>query len=269
MLNGKSLGLANCTPIGFASFPQVPYEPGNLTAYGWAVTPGIAGGGEGGAPPPSIFAAHTQVRSGPPAAIDLVLDSPSAATGTGTALVLDGHDAALVRAVLRDAEGVVVTDAEGVMITFAVESGPGYVAGGHNGNTTSHVPQREPSRPVYHGLARAVVKVTVDAASTNRRGLKMLSEQIELGLRGSGPTSACSNGDVTCARARSGSSHQVRIDARGSAAAAAYSDIVVVASSPGLPAAKLTIPVSVDAAAHSALAAATATASNSEALIFD
>ena len=40
--------------------------------------------------------------------LELGIDAPSVATGTGTALLLDGQDAALVRAAVVDAEGRVM-----------------------------------------------------------------------------------------------------------------------------------------------------------------
>ena len=110
-LNGASLGSAPCTPGGFASFADVPFTPGNLTAAGK-----LSAGG-------AVLAVHTQLAAGAPASIELTLDAPSLATGTGTALLLDGHDAGLVRATVRDAGGRVVNTARN-LITFAVQSGP-------------------------------------------------------------------------------------------------------------------------------------------------
>ena len=58
-------------------------------------------------------------------------DAPSAATGTGTALVADGQDTALVRCSVVDARGVVVPDGRqfptrpAVNVTFEVVSGQG------------------------------------------------------------------------------------------------------------------------------------------------
>ena len=81
ILNGKLLGAAPCRPGAFASFSGVPFTGGNLTAVG-RMAAGRA-----------VLASHTQVAAGAPAAIELTVDVPSAATGTGSCLVLDGHDA--------------------------------------------------------------------------------------------------------------------------------------------------------------------------------
>ena len=66
----------------------------------------------------------------------LSLDVPSAATGTGTALLLDGQDTALVRCSIVDAAGHLVRDAADV-VTFGVASGPGAVVGVHSGQVRS------------------------------------------------------------------------------------------------------------------------------------
>ena len=68
---------------------------------------------------------HTNGRA---AKLALSLDAPSKATGTGEALLLDGHDAALVRASIVDADGRVMHMATN-NITFTVLSGPGRVQG--------------------------------------------------------------------------------------------------------------------------------------------
>ena len=222
VLNGRSLGSAPCGPGSFASFPGVPFTPGNLTAVGRQ----SAGG--------SILATHTQLAATEPATIELSLDAPSTATGTGTALLLDGHDAGLVRATVRDSEGRLVNMADNV-ITFAVQSGPGRVVGVHNGDAKSHEPQVSMTRRAYHGLARAVVKVTVDAASASPAELALLATEIESELGGDKRT--------------------VRIHHTGDAA---HPDIIVMATSPGLTSGRVVIPVSVDASVHSVLAVAAA-----------
>ena len=122
-------------------------------------------------------------------------------------------------------------------ITFAVESGPGRIAGVHNGDAKSQEPQVATSRSAYFGLARAVVKVTVDAASAPAADLALLANEIETSL-GDGKRS-------------------VRIDP-AAASASAQSGIVVTATSPGLTMGKVTIPVSADASVHSVLAVAAA-----------
>jgi hypothetical protein len=77
-------------------------------------------------------------------------------------LLTSGYDVALVRATIVDAEGNVCSDAS-VAVTFSVASGPGLIWGTSSGNPTDQVPTLS-SRTTYHGLVRAVVRVTVDAA---------------------------------------------------------------------------------------------------------
>ena len=217
-LNGLSLGQRPCVASSYAMFPNVRYTPGNLTAVGRLV----AGG--------PILASHVQLPSSTAVSIELSLDAPSALTGTGSALVLDGHDAGLVRATVRDAEGRLVTNANN-FISFKVESGPGRVAGVHNGDATSHEPQVAVSRSAYHGLARAVIKVTVDTVSAPADKLRLL-KQIQGGT-GDGVTTVAIQPDQNTDQ-----------------------DIIVTASSPGLTQGKISIPVSSDPARHGVFASA-------------
>jgi hypothetical protein len=223
IFNGSSLGVAACSPGGFASFPAVPYSPGNLTAVGRKSAAGAA------------LAAHTQLAAGAPAAILLSLDAPSVATGTGSALLLDGHDAALVRASVVDAAGLVVSHADNV-VTFAVQSGPGRVIGVHNGDAKSHEPQVATSRHAYHGLARAAVKVTVDGASAAAADLRLLATKVEVRSKRGAGTAVLGEGE-----------------------SADYTSIIVTATSPGLETGSVLIPVSTDAS-HGVLAVAEASA---------
>ena len=233
ILNGQSLGAADCAEFGFAEFKTVRYAPGNLTAVGRHTAGGAA------------LAVHTQLTPGAAAAIVLSLDAPSLSTGTGSALLLNGHDAGLVRATVVDDAGLTVDTS--CVITFNVTSGPGRVVGVHNGNAASHEPQVASSRMAYHGLARAIVKVTADAASVDPGALEMLATQVEIGSCDRCSTQLWSATDVS----------------------AAPTSITVIATSPGLPLATVEIPVSADPAAHSVLAAAAAAARAGSVLTFD
>jgi hypothetical protein len=93
-----------------------------------------------------------------PAKIVLSIDAPSVATGTDSKVLLDGHDVAIVRATIVDAQGNPALNANH-NITFTVVSGPGRVLGVGNGDPTSHTPHQSDWRLVYHSLARAIVKV--------------------------------------------------------------------------------------------------------------
>lgn len=203
-LNGKSIGTAPCSPGGFASFSLDEYVPGNLTAVGMAKYGG------------KVLASHTIITAGAPTAIVLSIDVPSKLTGTGSALVLDGHDTALIRATVVDSEGR-VADASN-LIQFQIESGPGQISGVHNGDAKSHEPQAAQSRHAYHGLARAAVKVTQDTMTD-----ALLSSDVEV---------AAGDGLHTVAL---GPYHGPM-------------SIVVTATSPGLVSGKVSIPVSSDPA---------------------
>ena len=102
---------------------------------------------------------HTRATNAAPAGLVLSLDAPSAATGTGTALVLDGQDAALVRATIVDANGTTVFEST-ANVTFEVVSGPGRVVGSHNGDDQTHEPDLGAWHSAFGGLVRGIVKVT-------------------------------------------------------------------------------------------------------------
>lgn len=215
-LNGVSAGTSRCTPGGFANaFNILEWEAGNLTAIGKGTPDGAA------------LATHTIVTAGEPVAVVLSLDVPCVATGTGSALVLDGHDTALVRAMVVDGRGHVVASATDT-VTFTIASGPGRVSGVHNGDAKSHEPQAATTRRAYHGLVRAAVKVTRDAVSSP------LLAEVEVG-----------------AEPRRDDPEAVRVGDYVGAM-----EIVVTASAPGLKSGTVSIPVSTDAAVDSVLAVA-------------
>jgi len=132
-----------------------------------------------------VLSSHTRSTWGPPAALILTVDAPSPSTGTGTALYLDGGDAALLRATVVDSAGVVCEDAS-VRVTFYVSHGPGRVWGTGNGDPANQEPNHSPSRVTYHGLLRAVVKVAQASAvygTAGEEGLSLLaSVNVDAGL---------------------------------------------------------------------------------------
>lgn len=143
-------------PVGFfsfATFSDVAYAPGTLTAQALA------------ADGTTVLATHTRASYGAPAAVVLSLDAPSLATGTGAAVYLDGGDVALVRATIVDASGNVVSDSS-LNVTFAVTAGPGRIWGVGNGDPACQEPTHATWRSAYHGLARAVVRVTLLATGS-------------------------------------------------------------------------------------------------------
>lgn len=131
----------------YAEFVNVTWQAGNLRAVGR-----MEDGGE------EVAVAETNT-CGPPAAIQLSLDCPSPRTGTGNALFLDGQDAALVRASIVDENGQVVYMAND-NVTFAILSGPGIIQGTGSGNPKSYEANSAAWHLAYHGLVRAVVRVS-------------------------------------------------------------------------------------------------------------
>ena len=118
----------------------------------------------------ATVATHTvRAPSAAPAlALALALDVPSAATGTGSRVLLDGADCALVRVSVVDAaNGALVIGAD-VNVTFTVLSGPARVAGSGNGDPTSHDQPNGATLPTFGGLARGILVATVDCVSADR-----------------------------------------------------------------------------------------------------
>ncbi|XP_065198692.1 beta-galactosidase BoGH2A-like [Sycon ciliatum] len=113
-----------------------------------------------------VTSSHALIAAKEAHTVQLTLDAPSPTTGTGTKLVLDGHDAALVGASVVDANGVVVTDST-VNITFSVVSGPGRLIAVGNGDNYCHQNAKSDHIPVYGGHARGIFQVTVDCVSNN------------------------------------------------------------------------------------------------------
>jgi hypothetical protein len=184
-----------------------------------------------------IVGVHTIIAPGAPAAIRLSIDAPNVSKGTGSALLLDGQDVALLRAEVVDTQGNLVTGtnaSSAVNITFAVTAGPGRVIASHNGDPTCHTPNLSPWHTAFHGLVRGIVQVTHDAASfvQHRHRLR------EIDLDG--------NRRTTIAAALQ----------EGEKAGPTPTSIEVAASSLGLATGMISIPVSTDAAKHSVLAAA-------------
>lgn len=163
------------------------------------------------------LATHTRLTVGKVTAIRLQLDAPSEITGTGAAMMADGQDVALIRATLVDARGLHVNSAAD-SVTFRVVSGGGRVVGTHNGDPTTHENNHAPTHAAYHGLVRCVVMSTVDASSPawHRARLQQIDVDSDHGMtRIVGPHDAFAN-----------------------------DDIIVEASAPGLPSARIHVPVS-------------------------
>jgi hypothetical protein len=165
--------------------------------------------------------------------LQLTIDVPSAGTGTGGALLLDGRDTALIRAAFVDGANhdALVADATG-RVTWRVVSGPGRLAGVSNGDPTSHEWMKSDAVSAYLGLARGLVRVTMDCTSPARD----LAAAIDADTA-RGPTAV-----------------------KPAGSSCDTSPIVVEASAPGFAAVQVAVPVSVDAAKDGVLAVAKATA---------
>merc|ERR1711871_1102660 len=137
-------------PGSYAEWLDVPWESGTLTALA------KDSGGK-------VVANTSRHTNGQAAKLQLTIDAPSVFTGTGSAVVLDGQDVALLRGAIVDSAGRVMHLATN-NISFAVISGPGEIQGTGNGDPHCHEPNNAPWHSAYHGLVRAVVRVTSTAA---------------------------------------------------------------------------------------------------------
>lgn len=159
------------------------------------------------------------------AGIILSIEAPSPRTGTGTALVADGQDVAMVSATLVDAAGVPVTSgaAGSLNITFTVVKGNGRLLAMHSGTPYPAVDSIEPTIPAHRGVVMAFVRSTeVKAGSASERArLKMMHMDAGLG----GAATIYTGYDQNDA-----------------------ADIVVQASADGIKPATITIPVTSDTA---------------------
>ena len=149
-LNSKLVGAVRVPYFGLANF-SIPYEAGTLTAFA------LDKDGQ-------VVKTFSRTTPGQPLTLRLTIDVPSRATGTGETVVLDGEDVAMIRAEILDRSGSVVNGASN-NVTFTVLSGPGKIWGTHNGDPANLKPSRAAWTKAYQGLARAIVRTTVDASS--------------------------------------------------------------------------------------------------------
>lgn len=206
-VNGGAAQQAAMPAFGYATFDNVTYAEGSIAATA------IDAAG-------AVVASETSRSFGAAHALELTLDAPSVATGTGRAVFLDGKDVALVRCTVVDAKGTAVHTSS-ANVTFEVVAGPGMVWGTGSGNPSDHNHNHNPLRAAYHGLARTIIRSTVDAADGDRA--RALRKLINLDA-GKGPGMA-----------------SIVLNAAGASAG-----ITVKASSPGLGSTTLVIPTSTD-----------------------
>ena len=214
-VNGRSMGVKTIGWQGWAGWTSL-YTPGKLMAT--AINENK-----------EVLASHTVETAGGAAKVVAYVDVPSIKTGTGSMLVLDGQDAGMVSAAIVDPSGNVVPSATN-NVTFSIVSGPGRIIGVGNGNPSCHEPNKVPWRSAYHGLARVIVQVTMDASThpLHRHRLRQIDRD---------------GGILT---------HIVPPEVKYFA----DQPIVVEASVDGLGSAQVSIPVTADARKHSVLSVA-------------
>lgn len=205
-LNGKVVGMQQVPYYAAQVTFSVAYAPGTLTAIALDATG-------------TQVDKHSISTTGGVAAMTFSVDAPSAATGTGDALVADGEDVAMLKVVLVDSNGLMVPGASN-NISFSVVSGPGQVYTTHNGDPANVKSNDAPWNLAYHGLARVYIRSTADQATSaaHRRRLLQIDQDSNVYVQ----------------------------DPDADADSDGPADIVVAASSPGLPTVHVTIPVTND-----------------------
>ena len=168
-VNGKSQGSMKVDWQGWAQWNNVPFSSGKISATALDSQN-------------QVKATHTVETAGAPAKVVANIDVPSTTTGTGTSLVLNGQDAGMVSAAIVDAQGKVVPSAS-QNVTFSIVSGPGRIIGVGNGNPMCHEPNKASWRSAYHGLARVIVQVTQNVASSPLHRKRMIQIDRDGGIR--------------------------------------------------------------------------------------
>ena len=219
--NGQVVGNATIPFFGFANFSGVEFEPGNLTAEALDVSGNRLG-------------THTVQTGGSAATIRLSLDAPSPHTGTGSAVVADGQDVAMVRAELLDVNGRLVSPRDSTTnttVSFSVSSGAARILGTISGSPFDE-PLNDPALditgsvfPAHYGVLVAFVQSTRVCIGTVAERTLLKSIHVDSSLNGSSQINTednCMDGN---------------------------NEIVVVAKADGLPSATLRIPVTDDVGA--------------------
>ena len=168
-VNGKSHGTEIVEWQGWAQWDNIAFAPGKIMAT--ALNSQF-----------EVKATHVVETAGTPAKVVTVLDAPSEKTGTGTSLVLDGQDAAMISAAVLDSNGKVVPSYSG-NVTFRVVSGPGRIIGVGNGDPACHEPNQVSWRSAYHGLARVIVQTSENAAASSQHRKRLMQIDRDGGIR--------------------------------------------------------------------------------------
>ena len=215
VVNGQSFGNVSVNWHGWAEWTDIPFTPGKITANAFNAQK-------------EVKASHTVETAGAAVKVVAAVDAPSEKTGTGSMLVLNGQDAGLISAAIVDSAGRVVPSSS-ALVTFRIVSGPGRIIGVGNGNPSCQEFNQVPHRSAYHGLARAVVQVTEDSASSPIHRKLMMQIDQDGGYR----TRIVPPGEMSYADA-----------------------IVVEVSAGGLESSTISIPVTSDDNTHGVLASA-------------
>ena len=164
-LDGKSKGIAPSPMNNLGEYAAMNWSCGdtgymeNITLVAWSA-----------ASKGKTLARHTILVASANKdtySIKLTLDVPSKSTGTGSSLVLDGRDTAMLRAAIVDNAGALVASAKN-RVKWRVVSGPGQHAGIANGDPASHEWMKSDAVNAFGGLARGLVRVSVDCTSAMR-----------------------------------------------------------------------------------------------------
>ena len=143
-------------------------------AYRWRLAAGTTVEARGIGADGATVATHVLVApASTPSRLELVVDVPSPSTGTGSHLVLDGRDTAMLRATLLDDHGALVSGSP-ARVAFTVVRGHGRVLGSGNGNPTNHEPLISNAVSTFGGLARGLVQASVDCSSANHELLRLV-----------------------------------------------------------------------------------------------
>lgn len=179
--NGVEVGEEAVPFFGAARFLAIAFEPGNLTAEA------LDSSG-------TRLATHSALTSGSVARIRLSLDAPSPHTGTGSALVEDGADVALVRAELVDSAGRLISPRDpntNATITFSVASGAARILGSISGSpfdqplTNPDIDYTGPTSPSHYGMVRCFVQSTRRCIGTAAERALLASIHLDAGRGGS------------------------------------------------------------------------------------
>jgi beta-galactosidase len=132
-LNGRSLGMQDMPHDGHLEW-QVPYQPGQLLAKGYADGKAVA--------------TDEVQTTGAPARIELTADR--------TALHADGEDSVVAEVSILDDKGRLVPNADG-RVTFQLRGG-GRILGVGNGNPADHDTDKADQRNAFHGHCMAILQ---------------------------------------------------------------------------------------------------------------